>query len=492
MRPNIKSCLFDQAPWAILLLLFVLYLNAQHGLVFFYHDDFGLSVLDYVGSVSGFTGTEYTQAQLFEFLYGMYMNWSGRIAAFYLQINLSKYGVEFVRIFQVFVIVLVFWSALLVATRRGLFQPLIIVPLLYYISLPVFSVAGGLYWFSASSGYLWGVPFFFYAIYFILTRGIIDFTSSSLLAFSSGFHELLGIAVIIFLLLYLIIFWERQFRRYSLTLNFITVCFVLLPALAFFLAPGNFARKFATKYPADTVIGIFSLNLSRLNEIMVKDSESVLINYIFICSIVALLIKCTEVFGKRVIFAICFAVVLLTLNYVFLEQYFVVSFLLIYGVTLFLSSFDSDIGRINFITYCSTLGVLFALTQSPGIPGRAILLVYLLLLPVVLFSFVNVNSRNLRIGLILVIVMLVPSGIKNALYIYNGYKLNFQSNTLNHLTLSDAKAKYLVVGFSEGIIDLQKLPNSRFAEKMPYERKLIEKWIKKYYSLPAQVEFEWN
>ncbi len=304
MQSNIKFGLFKQGPWAILLLLFVFYLIAQHGLVFFYHDDFGLSVLDYVGSISGFTGTEFSQAQLFDFLYGMYVNWSGRIAAFYMQINLSKYGLEAVRAFQVFVILVAIWTALLVATRKGFLQPLIIVPLLFYVSLPVFSVAGGLYWFSASSGYLWGVPFFFYAIYLILTKCIIDFTSSALLAVASGFHELLAIAVILFLVFYWIIFWGRQSRNCSLSLNLITICFALFPALAFLLAPGNFARKSVTEYPADTAIGILLFNLGRLNEIIIKDSESVLMNYIFIYSFVALLVRCAEVRDKRILFAI--------------------------------------------------------------------------------------------------------------------------------------------------------------------------------------------
>lgn len=480
-------------PWAIILFIFFLYLLAQHNLVFFYHDDFGLAVLDYGRSISGFSGTNFNQAQLFEFLFGMYNNWSGRILAFFIQINLSKLGIEYVRLFQVIIILFLVRISLKIATNRGFIQPLIIIPVLLYLCLPIFSVAGGLFWFSASSGYLWGVPFMFYGVYRILIGRTVDLSSAVFLALSCGFHELLAIAVLGFLSVYLIVFWKIHILNSRFYWNFILIFFVLLLLLVFLLAPGNFARSSVTQYPSSNFFEIFSSNIGTLNNILIINYESFTINYIFILSFAALLLKCQKAITNKIFFMACaILTIVITLFFLFLKNYLILLVLLVYGSALLVSAYAFDTGKIIFSLFGSSVGVLLALSLSPGIPGRALLLFYVLLFPVVIYSFVNIEGRAYKIIFGLLILMLVPLGLKNSFTIYNGYKINYQVNMLNHFTLSSAELESLLYNKIDNKINLHKLPDSRFAETMPYQRKLIEQWMKKYYSLPEWVEFSWN
>jgi hypothetical protein len=56
------------------LALFIIFLIAQHSLVFLYFDDWGLAVLDYVGAQHGFLGQDFDFHHLMNFLRGMYLN----------------------------------------------------------------------------------------------------------------------------------------------------------------------------------------------------------------------------------------------------------------------------------------------------------------------------------------------------------------------------------------------------------------------------------
>ncbi|BBI49705.1 hypothetical protein HORIV_21260 [Vreelandella olivaria] len=39
---------------------------------------------------------------------------------------------------------------------------------------------------------------------------------------------------------------------------------------------------------------------------------------------------------------------------------------------------------------------------------------------------------------------------------------------------------------------LYRLPNDRFAETMPYQRELVETWMRRYYQVPEGLNIEWQ
>jgi|OpeIllAssembly_1097287.scaffolds.fasta_scaffold1729723_1 hypothetical protein len=91
-----------------------------------------------------------------------------------------------------------------------------------------------------------------------------------------------------------------------------------------------------------------------------------------------------------------------------------------------------------------------------------------------------------------VLVIIACFSIGNAYKLYNGYLQNYEVNKLNDYQLQ--LASYKVRNYHEDIesVQLYKLSSPRFAETMPYDRPLIEKWIKKYYVLPEKVVLDWR
>ena len=63
----------------LIYIVFTVYLLAQHSLVFMYHDDWGIAVLDYGIEQTGFQGRNYSIADVLSFLSKLYENWSGRV-----------------------------------------------------------------------------------------------------------------------------------------------------------------------------------------------------------------------------------------------------------------------------------------------------------------------------------------------------------------------------------------------------------------------------
>lgn len=179
---------------------FVLVMLAQHALVFPYHDDWGYATLTYTTEVGSGIGQQFTQLDLFRFLWSEYFSWSGRFFPFYLQINLFAWGVEAVRVAQVAVLAVMVVSAVAASRQNEPWHPVILVPIIYLLALPEFVTTGGLYWFSASIAYLWGLSLFGLATLRVARSGKLDWTATFLYAIAALFHEQMAVAMPAFVL----------------------------------------------------------------------------------------------------------------------------------------------------------------------------------------------------------------------------------------------------------------------------------------------------
>ena len=272
-------------------LIFAIYLIAQHRFVVFpYHDDWGFAVLDYVGEQTGFLGQNFTLKNLFYFLSGMYQNWSGRVFAFFIQITLFKMGLEYVRLFQVLVILAIIYFSAKINSDRCFGQPLfVIVPILLYLSLPIFSVAGGLYWFSSASAYVWGIPLFLLAAYTIKNKRILSISSSVVLACSAVFHEQMAIAAVVFILFYIAL---TQLPKHINKTDLLPALPVFFTAAFTIFAPGNFNRKSVSAYAASNLYEIIWINANSLLDFLVKNTTGKLFSFFILVSFVIFSAKC--------------------------------------------------------------------------------------------------------------------------------------------------------------------------------------------------------
>ncbi|WP_296696844.1 hypothetical protein [Thiocapsa sp. UBA6158] len=479
---------------ALVICGFIAYLFAQHNMVFPYHDDWGYATLSYVGEQTGFTGRNFALTQLLAFLCGEYVNWSGRFVAFFVQISIFKLGIEYVRLAQVGIILSTVFLAIKLSPQKRLFHPLTIVPIVYFLSLPQYSVAGGLYWFSASVAYVWGISLFLCAAYLIQRRKAFDLTSTLLLTFAAAFHEQMSFAVVAFVVSYTLL---RQFPKFDAARVFRDLKLtspVFLIAIITIFAPGNFNRKSISAYPSNSLTDTLSINAKALTHWIFVHPEGRILLAILAASFVflfVLLLRCSARKSKPIAVTLSMLTLLGICCAISLSLFFAAT-LFAYGALLFLLRRKFEFDAIVLSTYIAAVASLALLLIAPGVAGRSLLTFFFLMMIPVTFIFSQLFCVGSRPVVYAVILAVLPFAASNAESIYTGYKANFEVNSVNHAKLIAASHEINHEKSPRSSVTLLKLRKPRYAEKMPYEKPQIEKWMKKYYTLPDDFVFLWR
>jgi hypothetical protein len=164
----------------------------------------------------------------------------------------------------------------------------------------------------------------------------------------------------------------------------------------------------------------------------------------------------------------------------------------LYGFVLFKSCKATEAGYIVFSLFVGSISSLILLILAPGVPGRSLIPFYFISFVPIIFSFASVSSSRIRGVVAVIVCTILFFAVKDTQRVYKGYESNYETNVINHQKLSsfsfDLKNK---VSTSTNIV-LYKLPMPTYAETMPYQRPVIEKWMKKYYELPQEVDFIWR
>lgn len=474
-------------------LAFVAYLAAQHRLVFPYHDDWGYAVLSYTTEQTGFVGRNFDLSNLANFLAEEYKNWSGRVAAFMLQISLFKMGLDYVRVYQVTTILGILAFSLLISLNRQPTALLITLPMLLYLALPESALVGGIYWFSAAAGYMWGLPFIFSAAYLIKINNELGFAPALLLAASAMFHELMAVISTSFAFI-LVAFFYFKFNKTGVARHLFFLSAPLFAALVTVLAPGNFRRKSVSTYPHGDGLDLVFSNAASIADFTLKGGALFSFSLLVAFFILLLGINSPDKSYRKPI-AIYALTAIAAVLFLAGDRYLFAAFALglgLLGAVLFNACKNDLTGALVFSLFlasCSSLGLLLL---APGVPGRALIPFYFLLFPTIVFSFSRADGYVRRWLATSAAGVILLFGTQNAYRVYSGYSSNFDVNYINLSKLETLSFDIKNGDRAASSIELYKLPNPRFAEAMPYERALIETWIKKYYELPPEIEFTWR
>jgi hypothetical protein len=479
------------------LIIFFVFLLAQHWQVFLYHDDWGLAVLSYGVEQTGFAGQEFTLSKALAFSAQLYEHWTGRVSSLFLLVYAQKLGLEFVRVLQSVVIL----SAVALAAKigclagEGRMGVTLIGGILLYLALPVYALAGGVYWFSASSAYLWGVPLFFLGVYFIAGDGELRAKSAFVLALAATFHEEMAFAGVGFLLLYLAFFIPK--RRSAIVAYLVkTIPFALLSIVTVF-APGNWQRMAANAglYNENSLVQIAGNNIASLSDLLFWPRWDNVFLWGMALSGLLLLIFVAKnkianthvIVGLAALLAVC-GVLFYHYDAKILFALFFITF---YSLLLVLAGFRFPRGPVIVAVHGGALCSLIPLVFAPTFWGRSVIPFLFIEFPPVLFSAAITSSR-LAVGLgVVPAVVFAVLAIKNALFVFEGYAANREINLVNDCKLRAASYE-ATTGEPMAPVRLFKLERPKFAETMPYERPLIEVWMKKYYKLPSGLVFEWR
>lgn len=470
---------------------FVLFMLAQHALVFPYHDDWGYATLTYTTEVGAGVGRHFTQFDLFRFLYSEYWNWSGRFFPFYLQINLYAWGLETVRVVQVLVLAIIVVSTAGAARAERPWHPILLVPIVYFLSLPEFVTTSGLYWFSVSIAYVWGLALFGLATWRVAHDGKMDWASTLLYALAALFHEQMAVAMPAFVLTYGVLQFLSQRSWLGVRAWFCRLLITIGAGALVIFAPGNFVRRAVSHYPHEGVIETALVNIQVMNQLVLHEEARLALAIWLAAGIVyiTMLLRRLEQPNYVALGLSIAMVVLAVLAWQGMALFFP-ALLLLFSSVLMLSVWLRCVPVVIAAAFFAAVASMVLLLLAPVVASRALITFYCLMLVPITYAGIVVFRFSPLLMVATVVAFGVPAANK-AGAVYEGYAQNAPIHQLNNAKLLAAGMEAGAGNIPEQLI-LYRLLNDRFAETMPYQRELVETWMRRYYQVPESVNIEWQ
>lgn len=480
--------------------LFAIALYLIHDLIWMYHDDFGYATLSYSTTIDGIEGQNFKQINLLAFLRNEYMNWTGRVLPFFIEANVFKLGLPFTRFIQVIAILAVTWMSTCLSTQDKTFPWVAIAIAFYFCSVPVFVATGGVFWFSASISYLWGLPFLLYGAFRLQSDEAFSWQAIVTLALAALFQEQVALAALtiagLFALHKLL---EDKTAKTFFTLGAITSP-ILMASIFVLLSPGNFNRRNFSQYPNDPELSIVDINLEKVSDALLSPIGNPLWqndSSVWLCALglsFAVLLIITLSKKDRFTPILLAGLALwstMSLALEWPEQNILISFITAYGVCLFIVQKRRNESYIVTYVYVAAVVTLILMLVSPAVAGRQYIPFFFLMAVPVGYSANLILTSDYRWIGGGVILALAPVAIEQSVDIYDKYAENDIYMQANDTALRRASAGIRRGDFVEAV-GLTKLPDKRYAETMPYQRPKAEQWLRRYYILPDYVRLEWK
>jgi hypothetical protein len=500
----------NKLPILLTFLVIFILLLFQHNVIAMYFDDYGNASLSYIGETPDIIGTNWTIKQLINWAVKTYNNWGGRILyAMLFLIPMLRHGIKLYMIAQSIVITLIIYYLYKIIKEVTRYDSMIIPAILFilYMLIDMVYLRNGIYWASASCLYTWPLlPLFIFIYLFIKISNKIKnnekinyyiylpllFVTNFFATFS---HEQIGVAVLVFILFYSILEHRKQIKKFLLVdlSNFVVS---LISYLILFLAPGNWKRmdtniefsqmtfvdKIAQNYP-ETIKNIFS-------------SEMKIFMIILTIIFFACLIKNSNRLNisKKKILLISAFFTLFSALCLFLQRYndivvviYGTIWILFVGILIIIYYYNTK--RLGIVSIAvSGCASIFCLIFSPVLGGRTSLpFIFYIFLLIGLFAgdTLKHSKGTFKLCFLICLIPFFISGVKNYCTIYNGYMQNYALEKLNYDILQNYKEE------DGNTITLYVYPNVWYGSTRSYQEPSMNYWIKDYFDIPQEVEFEW-
>lgn len=501
-RHSVSLC----AGFAILI-AFAVFLIMQHRLVFPYHDDWGLAVLDYdfvffTGGVTPvertheidvtrFVGREFSFGHAIEYFSLLYMQWSGRVLPFVIQAYVFKFGVDGARYVQVGLILCLVMASSRLITGRSAPGWAIALPIVMYLAVPLFVAARGLYWFSASTHSLWGLPLLLLgALVLQRANGSLTWSAVLLLSISALFNEMTSAVALCLVASASALALRGNKSRVTALRQLLIGAPVFVAAALVVLAPGNFARAAQSRFPGSSAVESAIFNLGSVGQLVMQNPAGR--SYLAIWAVGLAALACLVWLRRGGLVGAISVLVLTGIGVISVVVPGAWSVVLMCGAFVALLALvctqRSDVVMLGLsIGACLTIVPILA---SPGLWPRSLITFYIVLSVPIAWAVVQVTAaapRTVPIWGILVALCCIPA-FDNARRIYEGYSRDYPVHYANDRSMREASRAH-ARGETPSTVTYYKVPDTRFSEAMPWQRRDIEPWILKYYSLPAGIKF---
>lgn len=496
--------------YVIIWFAFLIYLICQHNLVWMHFDDYGYATLNYAVSV-GTVGNNYGILDIIKYLYLHYMEWGGRVLFYGIQIVVYHYlGLEGMRVAQSVLIWMVFIIVFMVVKKSIEKANDCILSLIICLLYGIFQTGimkDGLYWFAASTGYVWPIPFLLVAAYQLYSKSEREIHSkrfiilNSICWFTAAFsQEQIAIAAIVMCVGVCIYGVLKQ--KQSVIYYIMPIISTLSGALIMLLAPGNLVRLSTGEH-----ISLFEQmmkNVPYLITFLIIEGARIFILLVMICIAIAtyMLIKSSQ-FNTMVkillkvylvvISCAASAVIVYRKNLaewgiMHIDVMFIIGILI--GIIIMTIFLVQRAWYFQLICLYGAICCYGAMSFVPAIPYRVLLPFIFLLLPVIasVLSFEIVDTKKMLFTLPLWLML-----CGNIIYVYNGYSVNQVYQELNWNNLENAQ-KMVAEGQEITEVYLKKMPNEEFTGPMSYVEAFSwsEILIRNYFELPISVELIWQ
>lgn len=493
--------------FAILFLLFFF----QHSMIAMYYDDFGNASLSYNMSSANIIGTNYSLVDLWNWCKITYTSWGGRIlyASVFL-IPMLKYGITLYMFAQSIVLTLILYFiykiVALITNHKNLLIPLILFVLYSLINM-VF-LRHGIYWASASILYIWPLLPLFAFVYFYLklTKKIEEGKTVNyvfwlpvllILNFFATFsQEQLGVATLAFLLVYIFFCHRKEMKKYfTLDIPNLVVCVVSF--LFLIGAPGNWARMDSNvEFASLSLFGKICYNFPEIIRNIFNSEMQIYMIMLTILFLGCLILKRKQLFKNEWVVLISQLSFVLFTFLCLLFQKVWSNTVVIYGVIwiiyigIWMIIYGLRFHKLSIPTIAiAGCGSIFCLLVSPTQGGRTslpFLFFIFLLIAIFINELFHENKLYLNVILVLALLFFSYKGAFNYYRIYRGYAENYALERLNFDLLRHYNSE------EDGkTITLYKYKETWYGTFRSYEEPSMDYWIKEYFAIPQDVEFQW-
>lgn len=499
--------LIKRKGFVIIWLLFFIYLLVQHWQVWMYIDDFGYASLSYAVN-AGTRGNEYSILDIIRYCYMHYMTWGGRVLYYGIAILCYHFiGLKGIRIVQSVIIFLIFvYIYRMIPDENKKEHPVAVSVILcsMYGCFQVSHVCEGLYWFSASSGYVWPILVILAAAYKLSRMKREDSWRTwglhGLLWFMASFSsEQCAVAAVVFCAGLLIYHWicNGWSNKY---LSVLLWC--ISGAVIMLAAPGNYARL--NTLESMDIGERIRYNVPFLLEYTFVPGSRIFFILVLVCILIAVYGILKSQAGNTFVRCLlgmyeCLLLVSVSVLVVYqrsVSEYsgmrirIIAMVVVIMGLAL-MGWYLLLRGMVyQFVCLVAAVACYGAMAVSPTLPGRVILPLMWLLLPVMGTILMDL-LKDLRGCMAYVPILILLAG--NVIEIYNGYHENSPVHAHNFAVLKETSEKVKQGEEIESVV-LNKLPNEVYTAPMTYMSGggWLETTMYIYFDIPDTVTIIWE
>ena len=503
--------------------LFTVFMFKQYAFVFPSHDDYGYATLSYVYWEEGMWGQNFTMDQLVHYLTQHYNRWGGRILSFGQSILLLREGLDVAQGFHAIALVLTFLCAFLFA-QNGKKTKLLPVAAIFTCSM--FGLMGkdisisGFYWYCAAILYTVPVLYVFigaWLMYIMLldkrerTLSVSKFMLlpfTTVLFFYAGWSmEQVGIFAVV--TASAMVVYTCFKRRNPLVLLYgipplvssVAGCHILINSIGNNSRQNSHADYYNLPFSEQILTSADTIATTLFRQGNILTVIIIALVAVFVSYFILRKRKNTFTYGLFSLNCVGAAYSLaVSVNNIKGVSLWLWLYLITMAVTVSIWLFSSK-RKQDYLIWALFFGSLasqVACLIAPIFPDRCLMMFVLTLVIVASRAFnegVEILSeldKKKAITCILTVTLVFSvMGSLGAMQVYNGFKENDRVQQYNNKMLEVTGKLYDEYGEPCDSIPLMKLKDDAYAgSTQPYGRDLIKDWMKIYYKLPDNLQYE--